>query len=96
MRKRPPLAESMLIAVGGTVLGTVIAIFVVHVLTASATLALPRMQDVGIDIPVLAFAATLAVGTGAVFGLIPALHASGWDVASTRRGWCCSRTLNAM
>jgi len=58
---------------------------VVHVLTASATLALPRMQDVGIDIRVLAFAATLAVGTGAVFGLIPALHASGWDVATILR-----------
>jgi putative ABC transport system permease protein len=79
------LAESMLIAVGGSVLGTVIAVVVVHVLTASATLALPRMQDVGIDIRVLAFAATLAVGTGAVFGLIPALHASGWDVATILR-----------
>lgn len=79
------LAESMLIAVGGTVLGTVIAIFVVHVLTASATLALPRMEDVGLDIRVLAFSAVLAVTTGFAFGLVPALHASGWDVATILR-----------
>jgi putative ABC transport system permease protein len=75
------LTESMLIAVGGTVLGTVIAVLVVHVLTASGMLALPRMQDVGIDARVLAFAAALAVATGLVFGLVPALHLSGWDIA---------------
>jgi putative ABC transport system permease protein len=79
------LAESMLIAVGGSVLGTVLAVFVMHGLTAGGMPALPRMQDVGIDARVLAFAAALAVATGLVFGLVPPLHASGWDVATILR-----------
>ncbi len=64
----------MLIAVGGAVLGTVIAVLVMHVLTAGGTLALPRTQDVGVDARVLAFSAALAVATGLAFGLVPALH----------------------
>src|SRR5690348_1057966 len=39
---RQSLAESMLIALGGAVLGTLLAVLVVHVLTAGGTLALPR------------------------------------------------------
>ncbi len=79
------LAESMLIALGGALLGTVIAVLVVHVLTAGGTLALPRTQDVGVDVRVLAFSAALAIATGLVFGLVPALHASGWDIATILR-----------
>ncbi len=82
---RQSLAESMMIAVGGAVLGTVLAVFVTHVLTAGGMPALPRMQDVGVDARVLAFAGALAVATGLVFGLVPALHASGWDVATILR-----------
>jgi putative ABC transport system permease protein len=79
------LAESMLIALGGAVIGTVIAVLVVHVLTAGGTLALPRMEDIGVDARVLAFSAALAVGTGFAFGVVPALHISGWDVAHLLR-----------
>jgi predicted permease len=78
-------AESMLIAVGGAVLGTIIAVLVVHVLTAVGTLALPRAQDVGVDARVLAFAATLAVATGLACGLVTALHVSGLDIARLLR-----------
>ena len=82
------LAESMLIALGGAVLGTVIAVVVVHVLTAgggAGALALPRTQDVGVDARVLAFSAALAVATGLVLGLVSALQASGWDIAGMLR-----------
>jgi putative ABC transport system permease protein len=79
------LAESMVIALGGAVLGTVIAVLVVHGLTAGGTLALPRVQDVGVDARVLAFSAALAVATGLAFGLVPALHVSGWDIAGMLR-----------
>ena len=78
-------AESTLIALGGALLGTLLAVLVVRVLTAGGTLALPRTQEVGIDVRVLAFSAGLAVATGLVVGLIPALHASSWDVARTLR-----------
>ncbi|HEX6463568.1 MAG TPA: ABC transporter permease, partial [Vicinamibacterales bacterium] len=79
------LAESMLIAVGGAVLGTVLAVVVVHVLRTGVIVALPRMQDVSVDARVLAFAAALAIATGLVFGLVPALHASGWDIVTILR-----------
>jgi putative ABC transport system permease protein len=75
------LAESMLIALSGAVLGAVIAVLVVHVLAAGNALPLPRMQDVGVDTRVLAFSAALAVATGLAFGLVPALQISSWDVA---------------
>ena len=81
----PALAESMLIALGGAVLGAMIAAVVVHALTAGAALSLPRIQDVGVDARVLAFSAALAVATALVFGLVPALHVSGWDLARLLR-----------
>jgi putative ABC transport system permease protein len=79
------LAESMLIAVGGAALGTIIAVLVVHALTTVGTLALPRTQDVAVDARVLAFSAALAVATGLACGLVPALHISGWDIARILR-----------
>jgi putative ABC transport system permease protein len=92
------LAESMLIAVGGAVLGTVIAVLVVHVLTGVGTLGLPRTEEVGVDGRVLAFSAALAVATGLACGLVAALHISGWDLASKLRsgkGSADSRTGRA-
>jgi putative ABC transport system permease protein len=82
---RQSLAESMLIALGGAVLGTAMAVLVVHVLTGGAMLALPRTQDVSVDARVLAFSAALAVATGIAFGLVPALQVSGWDIAPMLR-----------
>ena len=82
---RQSLAESMLIAVAGAVLGTVIAVLVVHVLVAGETLGLPRTQDVSVDARVLAFSAVLALATGLAFGLVPALHVSGRDIARILR-----------
>jgi predicted permease len=79
------LAEPALIAVGGTVLGIVLAVAVVHVVTSGGMIALPRVEDVGVDLRVLAFSATLAVAAAIVFGLVPLLHLSGWDVAGILR-----------
>ena len=78
------LAESMLIAFGGAVLGTIIAVVGVQMLTTGGP-ALPRMQDVTIDARVLAFSAALAVVTGLACGLLPALQVSGWDIAGMLR-----------
>jgi putative ABC transport system permease protein len=79
------LAESMLIVLSGAVLGTAIAVLVVHVLTAGGMLALPRIQDVGVDARVLAFSAALALATALAVGLVPALQVSGWDIAPLLR-----------
>jgi putative ABC transport system permease protein len=82
---RQSLAESVLIAFGSAVLGTAIAVFVVHALTAWGTLPLPRMLDVVLDVRVLAFSAALAIATALVFALVPVLHVSGWDIAGMLR-----------
>jgi putative ABC transport system permease protein len=79
------LAESALIVSGGAALGTVLAVLVVHALTAGGMLALPRMQDVGVDARVLAFSAALAVATALAVSVVPALHVSGWDLAHLLR-----------
>ena len=66
-------------------LGTVIAVLVVHGLTAVGRLVCRAREDVGVDGRVLAFSAVLAVATGVVFSLVPALQVSGWDIAGILR-----------
>jgi putative ABC transport system permease protein len=82
---RQSIAESILIAFGGAVLGTAIAVLVVHALTAGGALPLPRTLDVGVDMRVLTFSAAIAIATAVVFGLMPVLHVSGWDIAGMLR-----------
>jgi putative ABC transport system permease protein len=43
----------------------------------------PRLDDVRLDAPVLAFTAIVALGSGILFGLVPALRASRSDLAET-------------
>ena len=75
------LVESVLLAGVGGVLGLVLAFWGVDVLaglfpTSVANVAIPRLDQVRVDGPVLLFALVLSLGTGLAFGLAPALHAS--------------------
>jgi predicted permease len=73
---RQLLTESVLIAaIGGTV-GIFLATQGLRLLKAALPADTPRLADVHIDLSVLAFTAGLAVLTGLLFGLAPALHAS--------------------
>ncbi len=84
---RQLVVESLLLAVGGGVLG-VLGAFVVTGLAATLVPASIRaVQPVGIDLTVVGFAALLALGSGALFGLAPALHSVGRNlIASLRTG----------
>ena len=73
------LVESVLIAAMGGALGLLLATWGVEALVALSAGGLPRTAEVGIDLRVLLFTGGLTVGTGLVFGIVPALHAS--DVA---------------
>jgi putative ABC transport system permease protein len=77
---RQLLTESVLLSVGGGVLGLALAIWGTKVLIAAVPESIPRLEDVGVDVRVLGFTFALSVLTGVLFGLAPALAASRPDV----------------
>jgi putative ABC transport system permease protein len=76
------LTESSLMALLGGALGVVLAYWIVAAFVASRPISIPRIDLVGVDGRVLAFAAVLSIVTGIVFGLVPALRASNPDVVT--------------
>ncbi len=74
------LAESVLLGLVAGVLGVALARAGVNLLRAIGTETVPRLADVRLDAPVLAFTAAVALGTGILFGLLPALGATRVDV----------------
>jgi putative ABC transport system permease protein len=77
---RQLLTESLLLAAIGGALGILLGIWGVDALTAIAPRETPRLQEVGLDSTVLAFAAGLTLLTGIIFGLVPALQSSRADL----------------
>jgi putative ABC transport system permease protein len=73
---RQMLVESLLLSCVGGVAGLIVASWSVSLLTNSAIATLPRMQKVAVDWPVVWFAVALALVTGVIFGLVPALQAT--------------------
>jgi len=73
---RQLLTESVLLALLGGVLGIVFATEGLRLLKAALPADTPRLADAHIDWRVLAFTGGLAVLTGLLFGLAPALHSS--------------------
>ena len=76
---RQLLAESVVLAAAGGVAGLLLAWWAIHLLRAVVAERLPiqRLEMVGIDGWVLAFTLGASLLSGIVFGLIPALTASG-------------------
>jgi predicted permease len=66
------LLESVTLGLLGGVVGTVIAYGAVRLLKAIGPDTLPRLQEVAIDLRVLAFALLISILSGILFGLIPA------------------------
>ena len=79
------LAESLIVAVGGGLAGVVLARVALLTLRARALSNLPRVEDVSLDLRVLAFAAAISALSAVAFALIPALRASRLDVADALR-----------
>jgi putative ABC transport system permease protein len=77
------LTESLLLAVAGGALGVLLATWIVKLFVASRPVTIPRIDMVGVDGRVMAFAAALSILTGIVFGLVPALRASSPDLLSS-------------
>ena len=72
---RQLLLESGLLALGGALVGVLLAYWAVPLLVAMSPTAMPRAREIGVNLPVLLFAITAALLAGIGFGLAPALRA---------------------
>jgi predicted permease len=77
---RQLVTESIVLAVVGGTLGFGLGIVGTALLVHWAPPDIPRLAHVGIDATVFAFSLGLALATGVLFGLVPALQASRRDV----------------
>ena len=68
------LLESGVIGVAGAGLGLALAWGAIRLLVALAPAGLPRLSDIGIDLPILGFAVLLALVCSLLFGSIPAFR----------------------
>jgi putative ABC transport system permease protein len=73
---RQMLTESVVLAMGGAILGIPIALWALKLFIALNAQNLPRIQNAGLDGNVLLFTAGIALLTSLIFGLVPALRAS--------------------
>ncbi len=71
---RQMLTESVVLASGGALLGVALAIAGTRAVAGMSALTLPLLHTVRVDGASLAFALTLALGAGLLFGLAPALQ----------------------
>ncbi len=75
------LIESLVLGVLGTIAGAGLAFLPVRALVLLAPSSIPRLSEIAVDVHVLAFAAGAAMVTSLIFGLTPAISASGWSGA---------------
>ncbi len=84
---RQLLTESVLLSIIGGIVGLALGAFGVKALLAVNPGNIPRIGEngaaVSIDWAILAFTLLISIGTGILFGLVPALHASRTDLNST-------------
>ena len=69
------LTESLLLSISGAALGLMVASESTQLLVKLMPADIPPAHVIGLNLPVLGFALTLAVFTGLIFGLAPALWA---------------------
>jgi predicted permease len=74
------LTESILLAGCGAMLGLPLAFVATRWLAATRAISIPLLQSVSIDGTALVFTVLAALGTGLLFGIVPALQVSRWDV----------------
>ena len=71
------LFESLILGVAGSAIGLGLAYGALRALVAAAPTGLPRLHEIGIDIPVLLFTLGLALFTSILIGAIPVLKYAG-------------------
>jgi putative ABC transport system permease protein len=82
---RQNLTESLLLATAGGAIGLVAATWVNKALVTLAPPSIPRLDEVGLNQTVLIFTLLVAIGTGILFGLAPALKTARFSLAGVLR-----------
>ncbi len=83
---RALLAESVVLALAGGVVGAALAWVSIGLLRTMAPAELPRVDEIGIDLTVLVFTAAISVLSGIVFGLFAALRFGTPGIAALKEG----------
>jgi predicted permease len=73
---RQLLVENVTVSLVAGALGTILSLLTLEVLVAFLPANLPRIEQIDPDLRVLAFAFAISLGTGFVFGVLPALRAT--------------------
>ncbi len=92
---RQLLIESTILALAAGLLGLLLAYGGVQAMRAWNPGDLPRIENVQLNAPVLAFSLFISLLTGVLFGLVPALQASRSDINSSLKDGSRSGTPNA-
>ena len=82
---RELMTESVILGLCGGAVGLLLAFAGLRVLVASAPASLPRLSEVGLNVPVLVFSVLLSVVAGALFGAILVLKYAAPRVATALR-----------
>jgi len=77
--------ESMVLGIAGSLIGLAFAYGALRLLVAMAPTGLPRIHEIGIDLPVLLFTLALALFTSLLIGSIPVIKYAGASVNSSLR-----------
>ncbi len=80
---RQLVTESVVLAVSGGIVGFLLALWGTQALLSLAPEGVPRVSEVGADLRVLGFALSVAVGTGVLFGLAPAIQSFRGNIQET-------------
>jgi predicted permease len=80
---RQLLTESVLLAVAGGALGLLLAGWGTRAAIGALPTALPRADEIGLDVRVLLFTLAISLLTGVLAGLAPALKNSRWHLSET-------------
>ncbi|MDR3698886.1 MAG: ABC transporter permease [Candidatus Sulfopaludibacter sp.] len=89
------LSESLVLSLAGGLLGMAVALLGIALVHRFGPAGIPQLRNVTMDGRVLLFALLVAVGTGILFGILPALATSAIDLnaalSATSRGGTASR-----
>ena len=85
MLLRQLLTESLVLGLAGGAAGVLLAMVGLRTFVRLSAGSIARVEQIGLDVGMLAFATIVSLGTGLAFGLLPALRVSRVEVADALR-----------